>query len=131
MGGGGMDLWVPDVDAGGMWRVVAKLRLLLGGHPLERMERVQRVRDEMLETAAAEGWSWEEVEARARAARTRLQQGELPEAGDAIETYLAERCAHYRGCGYPFEDLREAVDGVKAKAAARRRLESESAPNRQ
>lgn len=111
-----------------MRRVVAKLRLLLGGHPLERMERVQRVRDEILETATAAGWSWEQVETRARDARMRLKRGELPEAGDDIETYLAETCAYYRGCGYPFEDLREAVDGVKAKAAARRRLEDESTP---
>lgn len=105
-----------------MRRVVAKLRLVLGGHPLERIERVQRVRDEILETAVAEDWSWEEVEARARDAHASLKQGELPDGGDAIETQLAETCSKYRGCGYPFEDLREALDSVKAKAAARRRL---------
>lgn len=112
-----------------MWRVVAKLRLLLSGHPLERMERVQRVRDEILETVTAEAWAWDRVEARARAARATLKEGELPEAGDEIETYLAETCASYRRCGYPVADLREAVDGVTAKAAARRRLEDETAPS--
>lgn len=51
-------------------RIRAKLRLLLGQHPLERMDRVQTVRDEILETVRANAWDWQDVE---RDASTRMQ----------------------------------------------------------
>lgn len=107
-----------------------QLRLLLGNHPLERMDRVQHVRDELLETLRAEGYSWHEIQDGAQTAHNQLKHDQLPDrTSNPIEQTIAEHCHHYHTTGYPLPDLRDAVDGVQTKATANQHLQTHKQEN--
>lgn len=89
------------------------------------MARVQNVRDEILSDVRAEGWDWRDVEQEAQQAHSALKQGRLPNGSGEIGDHIADVCRHYYRCGYLLEDIREAVDGVNAKAVARQRLDDD------